>query len=374
MSNGLPRINSEGGLIMCSQSSSDSYQELAAKFGFPNSKYLPAILRKVASPLQAQMLLHLTANNDQIAEKLNLDKQVVVDAMQELFEKGVAFPVSKGWRLGRMIDALHDMTLTNLKFWDSYGGKEYGDLWRKFEAEEWFPALAALGIKLEVPVMRTIPAWQAVADNPGLIPEEDIRELFRRAGTLISVPCPCRRETYDRECGSPDEMCFSLGRSAEYNLKRGVGRRLSLEDATEIVGQAQKYNAVTMVPNCRVINQIICNCHGCCCVGFRSARQFGVRPESFAPSRYVAAVDAAKCSACQKCVETCQFDAVELRKYPGMAKWKTYINADKCMGCGNCVIKCKKKAVVLELVRPPEYIPEAMTDMYAYDHANKSEK
>ena len=360
---------------MDSQKSDGLYQQLAGKFGFAQSKYLPDIIRKLASPEQAQIMLQLTATNEEIAERLNMDRAKVEQTMQELFEKGVVFPVKKGWRLGRMIDSLHDMTLTNLKFWDSCGGTEYADLWRKFEREEWFPAIAALGIKRDIPVMRTIPAWQAVADNPSLMPEEDIRAIFKSVGTLIAVPCPCRRETYDRECGSPDEMCFSLGRSAEYNLKRGVGRRLTFDDAMKIISEGQKHNAVTQVPNCRITNQIICNCHSCCCVGFRSARQFGVPPESFAPSRYVAKViDAAKCSACQKCVETCQFEAVEIRKYTGVIKWKAFIDAGKCRGCGNCVVKCSKKAVILELVRPPEYIPEEMTDMYTYDLANKNEK
>jgi Pyruvate/2-oxoacid:ferredoxin oxidoreductase delta subunit len=366
---------------MDSQQTVDMYQKLAAKFGFPQSKYLPMIIRKVATPDQAQMMLQLTATNDEIAERLHMDKAKVEVAMQELFEKGVAFPVRKGWRLGRMIDALHDMTLTNLKFWDSYGGNEYGDLWREFEEKEWFPGILEFIKKSETPVgrttpvMRTIPAWQAVADNPGLIPEEDIRELFKSATTLIAVPCPCRRETYNRECGSPDEMCFSLGRSAEYNLKRGVGRKLTFDEAMEMISRSQKHDAVTQVPNCKITNQIICNCHSCCCVGFRSARQLGVTANSFAASRYVAKViDAGKCSACQKCVETCQFEAVEIKKYPGVIKWKAFIDAGKCRGCGNCVIKCRKKVVKLELVRPPEYIPEEMTDMYTYDLADKSEK
>ena len=360
---------------MNSQQATDSYQELAGKFGYPQSKYLPMIIKKVASPEQAKMMLQLTATNEQIAERLHMDNQKVEDAMQELFQKGVAFPTSKGWRLGRMIDALHDMTLTNTKYWDSYGGKEYGDLWRKFEEEEWFPSLLQYVSMRGIPVTRTVPAWQAVADNPGLMPEEDIRAIFKSATTIVSVPCPCRREIYDRQCGSPDEMCFSLGRSAEYNLKRGVGRKLTYDEAIKMIGECQKHNSVTQVPNSRVTNQIVCNCHSCCCVGFRSARQLGFSQTAFAASRYVAkVVDTVKCSACQKCVETCQFEAVEMKKYPDIVKWKAYINTDKCLGCGNCVIKCNKKAVVLELVRPPEHIPQELTDMYAYDDANKKKQ
>lgn len=349
---------------------SDPYQELSAKFGFPEAKILPEIIKKLASPEEALIMLQCTATTEQIAEKLSMDKQKVEELIQLLFEKGLVFPTKKGWRLGRMIDALHDMTLTNLKFWDSYGGKEYGDLWRKFEEEEWFPSLAAhaQAQTRQIPVLRTVPAYEIVADKPGLIPEDDIKAILTQASPLILVPCPCRRENHHRQCGSQDEMCFSLGRSAEYNLKRGVGRRVTVDEAMEIISHGHKHNAVTQVPNCKITNQIICNCHGCCCLGFRSARQFGVPPNSFGPSRFTCKLtDAEKCSACQKCVETCQFEAVEMKKYQEIVKWKAYINPDKCRGCGNCVLKCNKKVLALELIRPPEFIPAEMTDMYTYD-------
>jgi hypothetical protein len=71
---------------MNSQQSNDLYLELAGKFGYPQSKYLPVILGKVASPEQAKMLLQLTATNEQIAERLHMDKQKVEDTMQELFQ------------------------------------------------------------------------------------------------------------------------------------------------------------------------------------------------------------------------------------------------------------------------------------------------
>jgi Na+-translocating ferredoxin:NAD+ oxidoreductase subunit B len=352
----------------------DQYSELAAKFGFPESKVLPQIIKKLASPEEASIMLQCTATSEQIAEKLSMDKQKVDDLIQVMYEKGLVFPTRKGWRIGRMIDSLHDMTLTNLKFWDSYGGKEYGDLWRKFEREEWFPSFASHVSDRTTAVMRIIPDRSVIADTPGLIPEEDMRAVLEKASPLIVVPCPCRRENYGRTCGSPDELCFSLGRSAEYNIKRGVGRKVTVDEALEIIKTAHKHNAVTSVPNCKITNQIICNCHSCCCVGFRSANQLGVQPNTFGASRYAATVtDTEKCSACQKCIETCQFDAVGMKKYPDIVKWKSYIDPVKCRGCGNCVIKCNKKAITMELVRPADYIPDEITDMYTYDLPQKKD-
>jgi heterodisulfide reductase subunit A-like polyferredoxin len=91
-----------------------------------------------------------------------------------------------------------------------------------------------------------------------------------------------------------------------------------------------------------------------------------------AKSRYESIIDPEKCTGCQKCLETCQFEALEMKKFPGMKKWKAKVISDKCMGCGICVVRCpKKNAVVLKVVRPPEHIPQTELDVYAQDNVKK---
>ncbi|MFC1825090.1 ATP-binding protein [Thermodesulfobacteriota bacterium] len=350
----------------------DLYQELAAKHGFPNSKYLPLIFKRLATEDQVKILLQFPGTSETIAEKLSMDQAELEKNVQELFEKGMAFPSSKGWRGGRMMDSVHDLTLSNKKYWESYGGTEFGLLWRAFERIEWFPEVIGHLLAMEVPVLRVVPAWETVKDNPELLPEEDMREIYAKTDSIVLIPCPCRVENYDRECDSPDEMCISLNRSAEYNLRRGVGRKLTVEEAIEFEETVRKHDGVTVVPNSPQVDMVVCHCHGCCCLGFHMLRTQDVPLTTFAEkSRYEAKVDPVKCIACQKCVETCQFDAVELKKYPDMAKWKAFINPDKCMGCGNCVLKCKKNALEMQVVRPPEHIPQGEMDLYAYGAAKK---
>jgi hypothetical protein len=89
------------------------YQELATRHGFPQSKYLPMIFKRAVSELQAGILLQFPAKTEEIAEKLKIDIKEIEQELQELFEKGLAFPTSKGWRLGRIIDSVHDLTLSN---------------------------------------------------------------------------------------------------------------------------------------------------------------------------------------------------------------------------------------------------------------------
>jgi len=215
-------------------------------------------------------------------------------------------------------------------------------------------------------LMRIVPTWQAVKDNPELLPEEDIREIYRRADTIVLVPCCCRVEMYDRECSCPDEVCIALNRSAEYNLRRGVGKKLTAEEAIALEDTVRKRDPIiTIMPNTAVVDQLICHCHTCCCLTFIGFKQFATVQEGFAKSRYEAVVDPEKCTGCQKCIEVCQFDVLEMKQYASMTKWKPEVDPEKCMGCGSCVVACPKKgAVTLKVVRPPEHIPQKEFDVY----------
>jgi ferredoxin len=45
-----------------------------------------------------------------------------------------------------------------------------------------------------------------------------------------------------------------------------------------------------------------------------------------------------------------------MTKVPGSKKLKASVNQEKCMGCGLCVIGCEQKALIFDLVKPPEYL------------------
>lgn len=351
---------------MTQEETSHLYRELSAKHNWPDSKYLPIILKRLATPEQVKILLQFPATAEQIANKLGLDRETVEKELQLLFEKGLAFYSKKGWRLNRIIDSLHDLTIIATKFFDANGGKETLDLWIAFEELEWFPRFVKSIDKLGSPLMRLMPAWEAIKDIQGHIPSEDMREIYKAANLIVDVPCCCRVERYDKTCGTPDGMCIALDRSGEYNLKRGVGRKLSLEEALELEQEARRHNMITQVPNNAVGGQIICHCHPCCCVDFRAFKQAG-RPvtDFMAKTRYLATINPETCIGCQRCVEACQFEAIAMVHVPGMTRWKAWVNPDRCAGCGNCVVSCPKEGTaVLHLVKPPEHIPGEDFNVY----------
>jgi ferredoxin len=45
-----------------------------------------------------------------------------------------------------------------------------------------------------------------------------------------------------------------------------------------------------------------------------------------------------------------------MTKVPGSKKLKAVVDEEKCMGCGLCVLGCESKAMIFDLVKPPEYL------------------
>lgn len=351
----------------------DHYKELSALHGWPDSKYLPLILKKMVTPEQAEIMLQLPSSTEKLAEIFGMESEKLEQNLQELFEKGIVFSSKKGWRTGRQVDSLHDLTLSNKKYWNSYGGREIADLWNAFERLEWWPVFVENFRNLKSSLFRVLPAWETVVENPKFLPIEDVREIYREAESIVAIPCPCRQESYDTKGRFPDEVCIALNRSAEYNLRRGVGRKLTLDEALDLEQEARKNDLVTHVPNNAETTMVICHCHPSSCLLFKAFEQYAAKHEASAKSRYTACVaEPEKCTSCQKCLETCHFGAIEMKKYPGIKKWKADVNPEICIGCGNCVIKCPKEgALILKLVRPPEHIPSGDLDIYAYEEKKK---
>jgi ferredoxin len=336
------------------------YRELAVRIREADSEYIPRILAKLANLEQARILRALPDPDrdasagrslqvsEKFAQKLGLNPETVAKQIQELFEKGVVFPTRAGPQMARTWMQLHDSSLANPKFDESLGD-EFFDLWALAHSQSRTPLA---GLQLETAPMRVVPKWKSIKDIPGILPCEDMREIVKAQDLLVLIPCGCKRSYRKRTCGIPDESCITVGRTAQYNLDRGIGRKITPEQALETLEKFEQYPIVNLVVNQRDVGQLICNCHSCCC---------GALKEGVAKSRFIATVAAEICQACQTCVARCQFGAVQLKHYAELGDERAYVDPELCRGCGDCVIACPHGARSMKLVRPPEYIPESLS-------------
>jgi ferredoxin/DNA-binding transcriptional ArsR family regulator len=337
------------------------YRELAAGIREADQEYIPRILARLANLEQARILRALPDPDrdaaagrslqvsEKFAEKLGLPKETVDKHIRELFEKGVVFPTKAGPQMARTWMQLHDSTLANPKYDESLGD-EFFDLWAMAHSQSRIPLAAST--KPGAFPMRVVPKWKSIKDIPGILPYEDMREIIRAQELLVLIPCGCKRSYRQRQCGIPDESCITVGRTAQYNLERGLGRKITREQALEVLEKFDQYPVVNLVVNQRDVGQLICNCHACCC---------GALKEGVTASRFIATVDTQKCQACGVCVGRCQFGAVRLQYYPELGAERSYTDPELCRGCGDCVISCPNGARGMKLVRPPEHIPEVLS-------------
>ncbi|MHB1419741.1 MAG: ATP-binding protein [Bacillota bacterium] len=346
-----------------------AYENLAEKLDFPGSQKLLAILQYMLNEDEARVADALPGSPGEVADKTGIDVAKVTATLDSMFSRGLAFirgDFSKraSFRFARGIMQLHDGTQADQAL-DPVKDKEFFTRWHDFCLTEMYPYFAkqaAAGTAMG----RVIPAYHAVKDLPDMQPWENFREILKAQELIAVVPCSCRWRTMSvgEPCQHTDEKewkCFQFGKSAEYAILRGSGKKLTLEEAIALADKAEDDGLVRIWSFDRRMQMYTCCqcCSDCCCI-FVSNNQNGVPLEqSYAKSRYVAEVDQDKCSGCQTCVDRCNLDAIEMVKQG--KKYKATVDQDKCYGCGVCVLKCDTNALSFKCVRPVDYIPESVT-------------
>jgi electron transport complex protein RnfB len=251
------------------------YYDLAARLAPDDKEFMPRIIARLANQVEARIVAALPDPDlkpvagrsleisEAFASRLNMDKATVEKHIRALFEKGLVFPTKKGPTMARSLYQLHDSALGNPKY-DGELGQMYYDLWGAMEGPKLKPSSEDLPEKGSE--FRILPRWQSIKDVPGVQPFEDVRAILKSRDLIAIIPCGCKRSHTDRWCGVPEESCLTFDRTAQYNLDKGVGRRVTYDEAVEIAEKFDRLPTVHMTVNQREVGQLLCNCHYCCCI------------------------------------------------------------------------------------------------------------
>jgi NAD-dependent dihydropyrimidine dehydrogenase PreA subunit len=324
------------------------YQQLAEKLeiGGRKSKLVPRILERLLDESEARLLLAAAppATIEELGVKSGLDIAKVEAMIDPLFKKGVLFKSKKpdGTRYYRVrqVLQLHDSTAV-------MNNPPPGmlDLWKEYTRTEWGEEVAVF----QSPVLRVIPINVSIEPNSQVLASDDVVNLINQASNIAVTKCSCR--AIDGACGQPVEVCMQLDRAAEYAIERGTGRKLSRQEALDMLEMCEDQGLVHVAENKQGVGHVICNCCHDCCINWTSVRT-GVGKFA-SPSRFRASIDFDKCNGCEKCVERCIFDALTLTA-DGTS---VAVDEQKCMGCGVCRVACMLDAISLQVVRPEEFVP-----------------
>lgn len=162
----------------------------------------------------------------------------------------------------------------------------------------------------------TIPVQKAIEAEPKRIEIEELTYWVEKYAPSLSVTgCQCRRAgriTNNIGEDKEGEWCIQVGEFAESCIKTGRSRRVTKEEAYDILRRAEEMGYVHEVTNVDGPKNslFICNCHPETCLAFRTARL--IDTPNMMKSNFVASVDREKCAACGQCVEVCPMNAAKL--------------------------------------------------------------
>lgn len=222
----------------------------------------------------------------------------------------------------------------------------------------------------ELPQMRTIPVGKSIDVQHNVSTFDEVSALVMQSGPPFAIlECICRKkksiEGTPCKVTSREETCLGIGQMGESILESGFGRKISLDEAMNILEKNQKEGLVLQPSNSEKA-EFVCSCCGCCC-GMLQLHQKLPKPLDFWASNFQARVETDTCSGCGACEQRCQVGAVRVSKTTEIAA----VDLNRCIGCGLCVPVCPEEAISL-IKKPIETKPpKTREELYDIIMANK---
>ena len=325
----------------------DIYQRLAQHLdnlpgGFPPTEtgVELRVLRRLFSPVEAELALHLTLIPEEprvIARRAKISREDAVQRLEQMATKGLIFRIQPEGGPPQY-QALQYV----IGIWEFHVNDLDTELVR--DMDEYLPTLSKEAWKL--PQLRTVPVGRSITARMEILPHEKAEELVRGQKKFAVAPCICRREQkmIGKGCQKQEETCLVFGMAADYYIRNGIGRTIDLQETINILRKADEEGLVLQPGNTQEIMNICCCCGDCCGV-LRTLKTFP-KPASQVVSPFVVSHDPKTCEGCGLCVERCQMGALSL------VNEKATLNIDRCIGCGLCVSTCPTDS--LTLTRKPD--------------------
>jgi len=327
-------------------------RDYAASLGFAGSETLARIFEILYDgEHDVKLVAALPGTAKEVAGKTGLPEEFVSKALRRLLLKGALIVSFKDLAVFRRFPAMIELRDSSVVAEDT--PPELLRLWEKLVTQESKPFIAMLNQRQIAPMVRVIPIERSVEAANRVLDIDSARKIFQDAGLITAMPCVCRKVAKangrGQDCPAPaSAVCLQTNFFAAGVQARGLGEKLTTAEALRRIGAAEDAGLVHMVRNNVKKDMFMCNCCSCCCTGLYFLQELGLQA-SVAPSRFRVKLDQNRCSSCGVCEDRCQFHAIAMNEFPE-------IELSKCFGCGNCVITCPEQALVLEEIRPENFI------------------
>ena len=336
---------------------------------FPISDSLIEIVKVLINEEQTKIILAFrkpTMTLDQLVLKSKLEKQTIIEILEELIKNGVVVAIpsrSTGvmvyYLLGPVPGIFEHVFMTGktgerekklANLFEAYF-KDIGEGYQKNydKTMEIFKQIP--------PIYRIVPVEEEV-DVPQeiVLPYEVASKIIEKYDIIAVSYCYCRhqRELLNDPCkiSAPKKNCLFFGQTARFNIDFNFAWEISKEEAIKLLREAEDFGLVHRAFHARQDPKkdefAICNCCKCCCEVSHSFYNEGIHMKAL--TSYVASVIEELCISCETCVEKCPMEAIVLTDSI------IEINEGRCIGCGICAYHCPQDAIELKRTGPREVL------------------
>lgn len=216
--------------------------------------------------------------------------------------------------------------------------------------------------KIFFPLTRVIPVARTIRAGNTIHTYDQVMTYIDKYDVIGVGACYCRHAAKLRGeelHGMPVGVCMWFGEMAENITGRLGGKRVTREEAREIVDRCEEAGLIHMSRNTTDEIDFMCNCDRWHCeVVGQVLKQ--PRPGLVFNSGFKPAFDAERCVACETCIDRCPPGALTMGETN-----VPVVNPNRCFGCGVCATGCLESAIEMEnkpgFPEPPKTVKELVT-------------
>jgi ferredoxin len=296
------------------------------------------ILKRLFTEEEAELTTFLTIRPERpqsIARRAGKNIAEIKNKLEAMAKKGLIFRSRRDKKIlynsAPFMIGLYEYSVNKID-------KELAQLFKDYYYEAGLEELGASNI----PGFKVIPLEETIQTETTLFPYQMLENSIRNARVISVADCVCRKEAHllGEGCDHPIETCLSFGVAAEYYIENGMGRKITVEEALQIIKDADESGLVHAGANSKHLSNI-CNCCPCCCISMKGMTQFGQDKQKFMNAIFESIVDEEACITCGNCVERCPVEAITLEDI-------AIVDRDLCLGCGLCASVCQEEAISLK--------------------------